>query len=215
MLCAGPRVGPALEVPVRLLRPLGSSSSPSPPAPLLPPVPGNWRSQSCGWVEKHSAPPGGDCARPVCTPKHCQVLSPASTGSGRLELEDVCVYLRGSGGPFSSSGRGARRSWVGRRPACVPLAGCGGGRKELGMTAGGEFRVAVLRLRRRRPLRCRRLWAVWTGSLPPGGLALKEGASSRSRRRAWTPAGWMGQSHTSIACFFCPPLWDRARLRGL
>lgn len=203
MLCAGPRVGPALVVPARLLHPLGSSLSPSPPAPLLPPAPGKEKPPLR--VGREALGASGRGPRPPHLSLGAlpdQVLTPASTGSERLEPEGVCVSVGTGGGPFSGLGRGPRRSWVGRRPACVSVAGCGGGMERLGDTAGREFRVASSRLRRRGPLGCRRLRPEWTGSLPPGGFALKGGASSRAERGAWTLSEWLGQSLASPAYLF-------------
>lgn len=80
---------------------------------------------------------------------------------------------------------------MGRRPACVSLAACGGAMGGLGDTAGREFRVASSRLRRRRSLGCRRLRPEWTGSLPPGGFPLKRGASSGPKgERGPRQSGW-------------------------
>lgn len=54
----------------------------------------------------------------------------------------MCVSVGVGGGPFARSGSGTPRSWVGRRPACVSMEGCGGGVEGLGDTAGEEFQVA-------------------------------------------------------------------------
>lgn len=219
MPSAGPRVGPALVVPGHLQLPLRSSPSPSPLAPLLPPALGKgeaaaargWRGAlGASWREPlppHLSPG----ARPD------QVLALASTGSRRLEPECVCGSSGAGRGPFSRSGCGTPRSWVGRRPVCMSMEGFGQWNGEAWETPLAESFgwLAGSRLRGRRPLGSRRRCRVWKGSLPPKGLALKGGASSEAKRRVWTAAGWLGQFRAPIARSLRAPRWDGSGLRGL
>lgn len=102
------------------------------------------------------------------------------------------------GGPFSGLGRGPAEI-LGGAQAGVCVAASGGGMEGLGDPAGRECRVASSRLWRRRLLGCR-VRPEWTGSLPPGGFALKGGASSGQK-------GSMDLVRVvrAIPCFPCLP----------
>lgn len=107
----------------------------TPPLPRLSSLPFLGREKPTLRVGREAL---GASGRGLCPPhlspeaRPDQVLAPSSTGSRSLEPESVCVSGGLWGAPFSKSRRGARRYWVGRRPACVTVEGCGGGMEGLG-----------------------------------------------------------------------------------